>query len=93
MQSSSERQRDVVSIHLVQDGVHISQVLTPAFLQKYTNFYNFKELTFSSLVWIDWNQPVVLTRRSLLDEFIAGSSQFSSWEQMYQKAWEEYSAG
>ena len=84
---------DLIVINQEVNGVHISEILNREFMCKYTNFYNFKELTFSSIVWIDWNQPIVYTRESLLNRFIAGSTQFDTWNEMFGKALEEYNAG
>ncbi len=71
----------------------IYDVLCPEFMEKYTNFHSFRELTFSSMVWIDWEHgDVVMTRKSLLDRFINGSTQFSTWDEMYLKADAEYEA-
>ena len=81
---------DMVTINKEVDGVKIDEILNPDFMKEYTNFDNFMALTFSSLVWIDWNQDVVVTRKSLLDRFISGSSTFSTWDEMYEKAQEKY---
>ncbi len=71
----------------------LTDVLNNEFMEKYTNFHSFRELTFSSMVWIDWEHgDVVMTRKSLLDHFIDGSTQFSTWDEMYRKADAEYEA-
>ena len=82
--------QDLTHIFMRMGDFQITDLFTNEFMEKYTNFFNFKALQFSSMVWIDWDQDVVATRKSLLDRFIAGSSVFSTWDEMYQKAEEEY---
>lgn len=84
-------QDDVTCIVMKLGEKKIEDVLNNEFMQKYTNFFSFRELKFSSMVWIDWNMgDVVYTRTSLLDRLIAGSSQFATWEEMYKQAEKEY---
>ena len=85
-------QEDLTHIFMKIGDIPISDILSNEFLQKNTNFRMFKEIQFSSMVWIDWNHEVVSTRRSLLDRFIAGSSRFETWDEMYQEALKEYEA-
>jgi len=81
---------EMVTIHKEIDGVKITEFFTDGFMKEYTNFDNFLSLTFSSLVWIDWNQDIVVTRKDLLDRFISTSTTFSTWDEMYEKARKEY---
>ena len=83
---------DLVVIHQQIGSNKITDVLTREFMEKYTNFHSFKELTFSSLVWIDWSKDPVITKESSLNRFIAGSSRFKTWKEMFDKALEEYNA-
>ena len=83
-------QADLTHIFMQIGDVHISDILNKDFLEKNTNFHNFLEMKFSSMVWIDWDKEVVTTRKSLLDRFIAGSSRFATWDEMYQTALADY---
>jgi hypothetical protein len=85
-----EMMRDMIVIKQRNGDKAITDYFTDEFMQEYTNFHSFKEFTFSSIVWIDWSQNVVITRESLLDRFVAGSSVFETWHEMFEKAKEEY---
>ncbi len=83
-------QADLTHIFMKIGDIYISDILNKEFLEANSNFHNFLEMKFSSMVWIDWEHEVVTTRKSLLDRFIAGSSRFATWDEMYQAAFEEY---
>lgn len=85
-------QRDTIVIYQQMGDVRLTDILTNEFMEANTNFHSFRELTFSSMVWIDWSHDVVHTRRSLLDQFIAGSTRFKTWDEFYGKAEAEYTA-
>ena len=84
--------QDTIIIYQKMGDVAITDILTNEFMQANTNFYSFRELTFSSMVWIDWSHEVVHTRRSLLDQFIAGSTKFKTWDEFYGQAEAEFTA-
>lgn len=83
-------QSDLTHIFMKIGDVGIADILSREFLEANTNFHNFLEMKFSSMVWIDWDHEVVSTRKSLLDRFIAGSSRFATWDEMYQEALKDY---
>lgn len=72
----------MIYIEMKSDKHAITDYLSKEFMRKHTNFNSFKELTFSSLVWIDWSKDVVITSESLLNRFISTSTVFNTWNEM-----------
>jgi len=67
----------------------LEKMFTDEFMQKYTNFENFRDFKSSSAVFLNWESAFMVYNAEVFDGFVKESTQFSSWEEMIKTASEE----
>ena len=70
---------------------NLRELLDDRFMQAYTTCSDLDAFMFSSAVFVNWDDDVLLYSKSRLDAFVAETTQFSTWDEMLKKAAAEYS--
>jgi hypothetical protein len=71
-----------------RDGV--KAIFTDAFMREYTNCNSFDEFMFSSAVFVNWDDDLLVYSKSRFDAFVSEVSSFRTWDAMLKKAGESY---
>ncbi|MGF6375907.1 hypothetical protein M2140_000977 [Clostridiales Family XIII bacterium PM5-7] len=79
-------------VALYESREELEQLFHDDFMQKYTTFQTFEEFTFSGAVFVKWNADFIVEDRQAFDCCVKGKTRFNTWQEMYDKAYEEKEA-
>jgi hypothetical protein len=86
-----ERLTDVVHVPLTKETrENLYAIFNEDFMETYTNCGNFNEFMFSSAVFVNWDDDVLVYSKKQFDDFVAETTRFGSWEEMMNKGAEDY---
>ena len=80
-------------VFLEESRKNLHAVLNEGFMQKYTKCENLDAFMFSSAVFVNWDDDLLVYSKARLDAFVSETTQFEAWEEMLAKASEEYASG
>lgn len=72
--------------------VPLPELLTPAFMRRYTDFCSADEMLEKSPFTVETTQDFIDIAEDEWDEFVADRTRFSSWEEMLGSASQDYIA-
>ena len=78
------------NLNRLQGEVPFSELLPPKFMVRFTNFTSFDDLLAKSGFKVDTVEDFVNIPDRERDAFIASTTRFANWDEMQQKAFEEY---
>lgn len=78
------------NIESLQGEVSFSELFTPSFMARYTNFTSFDDLLAKSGFTVESTEDFANIPDVAWDVFIASDTRFANWEEMKVKAFEEY---
>jgi len=78
------------NIESLQGEVSFGELFPPGFMARYTNFTSFDDLLAKSGFKVETREDFANIPDAAWDAFIASSTYFANWEEMLQKAFEEY---
>ena len=70
--------------------VLLSQLIPPPFMQKHTSFSSFDAMLSESTIDVTTKEDFLGLPAEEKDELISQQSPFDSWEEMKERAWEEW---
>jgi hypothetical protein len=60
---------------------HFESIFSDDFMRENTNFENFKSFQYSSAVFVNWNEDILIYNAQNLDDFVKGSTRFADWDE------------
>jgi len=61
----------------------LDELFSEDFMREYTHFNNFRELTYSGAVFVNWQAKPIIAEKKAFDWCVKGKTHFETWTDMY----------
>ena len=68
----------------------LEKIFHDEFMREHSRFQSFEGFRYSSAVFVNWNADQLVYDETVFNNFVAESTQFSSWDEMVRAATDAY---